>query len=87
MRHKYQINLISDSTGETLSRIFLALKSQFSKYMNWKNYGKWHVDHIRPVDSFDLKKINQQLECFHYTNLQRLWAQENLRKGTKKVQL
>ena len=32
MRHKYQINLISDSTGETLDRIFIALKSQFSNF-------------------------------------------------------
>jgi regulator of PEP synthase PpsR (kinase-PPPase family) len=32
MRHKYQISLISDSTGETLDRIFLALKSQFSNF-------------------------------------------------------
>ena len=32
MRHKYQINLISDSTGETLDRMFLALKSQFSNF-------------------------------------------------------
>jgi regulator of PEP synthase PpsR (kinase-PPPase family) len=32
MRHKYQITLISDSTGETLDRIFLALKSQFSNF-------------------------------------------------------
>ena len=32
MRHKYQISLISDSTGETLDRIFLALKSQFSDF-------------------------------------------------------
>ena len=73
--------------GCTVAELKEHLKSQFSKDMNWKNYGKWHVDHIRPVDSFDLKKINQQLECFHYTNLQPLWAQENLRKGTKKVQL
>ena len=32
MGHKYQINLISDSTGETLDRIFLTLKSQFSNF-------------------------------------------------------
>jgi len=32
MGHKYQINLISDSTGETLDRIFLALKSQFLNF-------------------------------------------------------
>jgi len=32
MGHKYQITLISDSTGETLNRIFLALKSQFFNF-------------------------------------------------------
>ena len=31
MNNIYQIYLISDSTGETLERIFLALKAQFSK--------------------------------------------------------
>ena len=37
MGHKYQISLISDSTGETLDRIFLALKSQFSNFDYVKN--------------------------------------------------
>ncbi len=32
MGHKYQISLISDSTGETLDRIFDALKSQFLNF-------------------------------------------------------
>jgi len=32
MGHKYQIYLLSDSTGETLDRIFLAIKSQFSNF-------------------------------------------------------
>ena len=51
--------------------------------MSWDNYGKWHIDHVRPCSSFDLTDAKQQEECFHYTNLQPLWAAENLQKGSK----
>ena len=37
MNNTYQIYLISDSTGETLDRIFLALKAQFKNF-NYKIY-------------------------------------------------
>lgn len=57
------------------------LEWQFKPGMSWENYGQWHVDHIRPCASFDLTKLEQQQECFHYTNLQPLWAVENLKKG------
>ncbi|HUS51736.1 MAG TPA: hypothetical protein VMZ91_16330 [Candidatus Paceibacterota bacterium] len=59
------------------------LKKQFKKGMTWENYGKWHVDHIRPISSFDLSKKDEQRKCFNYKNLQPLWAEENLRKGGK----
>ena len=49
--------------------------------MTWDNYGDWHVDHIRPCCSFDLTKIEEQNICFHYTNLQPLWAEENFKKN------
>jgi len=45
--------------------------------MNWENYGKWHIDHIRPCNSFDLSNREQQKLCFHYLNLQPLWGTEN----------
>lgn len=48
-----------------------------------ENYGQWHVDHIIPCDSFDLFDVEQQKICFHYTNLQPLWAKDNLIKGNK----
>jgi len=51
--------------------------------MSWDNYGEWHVDHKRPCASFDLSKLKEQRVCFHYMNLQPLWAAENLSKGTK----
>ena len=59
------------------------LEKQFIKGMLWKNYGKWHVDHIRPCASFDLRKKSEQKKCFHYTNLQPLWAKDNISKGNR----
>lgn len=59
------------------------LEFMFRPGMSWSNYGEWHIDHIRPCANFDLTKPKQQKECFHYTNLQPLWASENLSKGAK----
>jgi hypothetical protein len=61
------------------------LASKFTDGMTWENYGRngWHVDHIRPCSSFDLSDPEQQKQCFHYTNLQPLWAKDNLHKGNK----
>ena len=59
------------------------LESQFIEGMNWNNYGEWHVDHIKPCAAFDLSDPIQQKECFNYTNLQPLWAKDNIRKSDK----
>jgi hypothetical protein len=61
------------------------LESKFLFGMSWENYGVygWHIDHIKPCASFDLSDPKQQQECFHYTNLQPLWAIDNLKKGKK----
>ena len=58
--------------------------SKFTPDMSWEDVmnGKIHIDHIRPFDSFDdLKDPAQQRICCHYTNLQPLWAADNLKKG------
>ena len=47
-----------------------------------KYYSDVHIDHIKPCSSFDLTDPKQLKECFHYTNLQYLTAQENLKKGS-----
>ena len=57
------------------------LQSKFSKGMDWENYGKWHIDHIKPLSKFNLSDQNQVAVACHYTNLQPLWATENFRKG------
>ena len=59
------------------------IESQFIEGMNWNNYNLygWHLDHIKPCSSFDLTKPEEQKKCFHYNNLQPLWAKDNLSKG------
>lgn len=61
------------------------IEKQFVRGMDWNNYGKWHIDHIKPCDSFDLSLESEQKICFHYSNLQPLWAKDNLSKGRKIV--
>lgn len=42
-------------------------------------------DKHRSVCHFDLRDIEQQKKCFHWTNLQPLWADDNWRKGAKLI--
>jgi hypothetical protein len=69
--------------GCPIEQLKTHLEKQFTPGMNWKNYGKWHVDHIKPCSLFDLSVPEEQCKCFHYTNLQPLWAKENRVKSNK----
>lgn len=69
--------------GCTTAELKEHLKSQFVNGMTWDNYGEWHIDHIKPCAAFDLSDPVQQQECFHYTNLQPLWAIDNYKKNDK----
>jgi len=66
-----------------IEELWLHLEKQFKPGMTRKNHGFWHIDHRIPCSSFDLTKPEEQAKCFHYTNLQPLWASENLAKGSK----
>lgn len=71
--------------GCTSDFLFKYIESLFEPGMNWGNYGLkgWHIDHIKPLTSFDLTDLEQQKAAIHYTNLQPLWARDNLSKGAK----
>jgi len=79
-------NIKSEATmkliGCSIDQLKQHLELKFKKGMKWLNYGKqgWEIDHIKPCSSFDLSKPEEQKICFHYTNLQPLWAEENSSK-------
>tara|TARA_B100002019_G_C21162377_1_gene543990 strand:- start:73 stop:1026 length:954 start_codon:yes stop_codon:yes gene_type:complete len=70
-------------TGCDLAFLKGYLEAKFTEGMTWENHGKWHIDHIVPCCSFNLEDAEEQKKCFHYTNLQPLWARDNLVKGGK----
>lgn len=59
------------------------IEAKFQPGMTWDNYGRagWHIDHIKPISKFDLTNPVQFKQAVHYTNLQPLWAVDNIRKG------
>ena len=61
------------------------LEKQFMDNMTCDNYGKWHVDHIQPISSFNIKAIgdNEFMRCWSLGNLQPLWGEENIKKSNK----
>lgn len=72
--------------GCSLRELRTYLELQFRQGMTWENYGPvWHLDHIRPCASFDLLQPEQQRECFHFSNLQPLFAFDNISKGARYV--
>ena len=73
--------------GCTVEQAMQHIAAQFQPGMTWDNWGihTWHIDHIVPCASFDLDVAEEREKCFHYTNLQPLWAEENLRKSASLV--
>ncbi len=71
--------------GYTVKNLMEHLEKQFTIGMTWDNYGKWHVDHIKPQSSFYFTTYedNEFQECWKLENLQPLWAHDNLKKNNK----
>lgn len=83
LKHNYKSASTEALLGCTISFLREHLEQRFKGNMTWDNYGEWHVDHIMPCDSFNLLDGEEQRKCFHYTNLQPLWATENIVKSNK----
>lgn len=74
--------------GYTVEQLKQYLEKQFTDGMSWQNYGKWHIDHIRPKSSFQFLSPDDEdfKKCWSLSNLQPLWAKDNLQKHNKIVQ-
>ena len=84
---KWQGRTKNKTTKELLGCDWETLKqhieSQFVDGMSWDNRDLWHIDHIIPLASANTEKEIYALS--NYKNLQPLWIEENLKKGSKLI--
>ena len=85
LKRNFKSGSAVNDLGCSIEQLKIYLESKFQEGMSWDNWNfkGWHLDHIKPLSSFDLTDRNQLLQACHYTNLQPLWAKENLSKGNK----
>lgn len=83
MKSNFKAGSAVRDLGCSIQHLKLHLELFWNKGMSWENYGEWHIDHIKPLSKFDLSNREQLLEVCHYTNLQPLWAKDNIRKSDK----
>ena len=70
--------------GCTMEEYTQYLEQMFNQNLNWDNYGEyWEIDHIKPIDAFDLNDETQLYEAFKYTNTQPLKKEDNREKSNK----
>jgi hypothetical protein len=62
------------------------IESQFREGMAWDKSHSFHIDHIRPLSSFDLTNPEQLKAACHWSNLQPLYPEENIKKGSKVIE-
>lgn len=76
-----------DLVGYTLSDLMRHLERQFLPGMSWDNREKWHIDHIRPISSFEFSDLNDPSikDCWSLANLRPLWASDNMSKNDKRI--
>ena len=70
--------------GCTYNELLDHLESQFEEGMSWENHGEWQIDHFKARSRFDPTIEEEAFKCWHYTNLQPMWAEINNSWNDKK---
>lgn len=70
--------------GASFAFVRTHIEQMWAMGMSWENYGLWHIDHIKPLSSFNLSDPEELSKAAHYTNLQPVWAKVNLSWGAKR---
>jgi hypothetical protein len=82
IRFQWKSGSAVSNLGCSIEMFKTYLESKFQPGMTWDNYGKngWHIDHIMPLCRFNLEDMLELRKACHYSNLQPLWAKDNLEK-------
>lgn len=86
LKNEFKSGSTIKNIGCSIEELKKHLESQFQPGMSWDNWSRngWHIDHIRPLDDFDLSNPDQVNKACHYSNLQPLWAEDNTSKNSNK---
>ena len=78
----YKTGSAVSDLGCSIGEFKTYIESLWTANMSWDNYGVdgWHIDHIKPLCQFILSDKVEFKKACHYTNLQPLWASDNLAK-------
>ena len=85
LKNNYKNGSAVKDLGCSIEEFKIYLESKFINGMSWDGIfsGSIHIDHIRPLASFNLVNREELQTALHYTNLQPLWSKDNLKKGAK----
>jgi hypothetical protein len=81
IKRNYKSGSAIKSLGCSVEFLKKHIEALFEPGMTWQNHGQWHIDHIVPLNHFDLTDSLQLQKACHYTNLQPLWKCDNIKKG------
>ena len=88
VKNKHKRGSAVRDLGCSIDKFILWIEMNWQHGMSWENYGVkgWHLDHIKPLSKFNLENREEFLKACHFTNLQPLWAEDNLRKSDTYVE-